>query len=156
MNRILAIVVIVLSLTQSQAAPQVKNDRLVLLNPKLLRCKSSDCGQLWLEDVAEAKAVFPKQLIIDVNQGCLYGVQVLYDKSVPLEDVRAAIDKHYRKWAWPLNDKNDVPVRLWRVEPDKFAIHLSQNDKNDEKRTTIEAGTKDVIYIGFGGASACK
>jgi len=111
---------------------------------------------LWLEKPAEANDVFPKQLIIDMNQSCLYGMTALYDKSIPVEDVKAAIDEHYGKWALPLNDDAAGPVKLWRVEPEKFAIQLSVADKKDEKRNRAEAGTKRAIYIAFGGRSACS
>jgi hypothetical protein len=109
-----------------------------------------------LEDVAEAKAVFPKQLIVDVNQGCLYGVRVLYDKSIPFQDVKTTIDEHYKKWALDFNEKQEAPVKVWRVEPDRFLIQLSQANKDDEERNIIEAGTKEVIYLSAAGASACK
>jgi len=109
-----------------------------------------------LEKPAEANAVFPKQLIIDMNQSCLYGMTALYDKSIPVEDVKAAIDERHGKWALPLNDDAAGPVKLWRVEPEKFAISLSIADKKDEKRNIAESGTKQAIYIAFGGRSACN
>jgi len=31
-------------------------------------------------------------MIIDMDQSCLYGMIVLYDKSIPLSDVKAAIE----------------------------------------------------------------
>jgi len=124
----------------------------VLPNPKLLRCKSSDCSQVWLEKSAETNAVFPKQVSIDMNQSCLYGMTALYDKSIPLDDIKAAIDKRYGKWAVP--EFANSPLKLWRVEPEKFAITLSTADKKDEKRNIAEAGTKQALYIAFGGKSA--
>jgi len=109
-----------------------------------------------MEKPAEANAVFPKQTIIDMNQNCLYGMRVSYDKSVPLADVKAAIDERYGKWAYPKNDDATMPVKLWRVESEKFAIQLSVADKKDEKMNIAEAGTKEAIYIAFGGRSACS
>ena len=156
MKRVFAAVVLMLGLAHCQSAGQENGSRLVLPTPKLLRCQSSDCFQLWLEKPAEANDVFPKQLIIDMNQSCLYGMTALYDKSIPVEDVKAAIDEHYGKWALPLNDHAAGPVKLWRVEPEKFAIQLSVADRKDEKRNIAEAGTKQAIYIAFGGRSACS
>lgn len=46
-------------------------------------------------------AVFPKQVTIDMNQSCLYGMTVLFDRSIPVEDITAAIDERYGKWACP-------------------------------------------------------
>ncbi len=157
MKRLIAAVVLILGLAHCQAAKEENSgSRLVLPNPKLLRCRSSDCFQLWLDKSAEANAIFPKQMIIDMDQSCLYGMTVLYDKSIPLSDVKAAIDGRYGKWALPLNDDAAVSLKLWRVEPEKFAIQLSVADKKDEKRKIAEAGAKRVIYIAFGGTSACS
>lgn len=81
------------------------------------------------------------------------GITALYDKSISLGDIRAAIDEHYGKWAVP--DLANSPLRIWRVEPEKFTIQLSIATKKDEKRNIAEAGTKQAIYIAFGGRSAC-
>ena len=154
MKRLIAAAVLMLGLAHCQTAKEEKSTRLVLPNAKLLRCKSSDCFQLWLEKSAETNALFPKQLVIDMNQNCLYGMTATYDKSIPVEDVRAAIDERYGRWALPLDDPSG-PVKLWRVEPEKFAIQLSVADKKDEKMNIADAGTKQAIYIAFGGRSAC-
>ena len=156
MKRLIAAVLLTLGLANCQTAKEENRTHLVLPNPKLLRCSSSDCFLLWLEKPAEANAVFPKQTIIDMNQNCLYGMRVLYDKSVPLADVKAAIDERYGKWAYAKNDDATMPVKLWRVESEKFAIQLSVADKKDEKMNVAEAGTKEAIYIAFGGRSACS
>ncbi len=143
-----------LCLANCQTAKEEKGSRVVLPNSKLLRCTSADCFQLWSESPAQAKAVFPKQLIIDMNQNCPYGMTALYDKSISVDDVKAAINEHYEKWA--LAQFANLLVKLWRVEPEKFAIQLSVADKKDEKMNIAEAGTKKVIYIAFGGRSACN
>jgi hypothetical protein len=156
MKKVIAAVVLMVGLANCQTAKEENRSHLVLPNPKLLRCSSSDCFLLWLEKPVEANAVFPKQTIIDMNKNCLYGMTVVYDKSVPLADVKAAIDERYGKWAYPKNDDAAMPVRLWRVEPEKFAIQLRVADKKDEKMHTAEAGTKLAIYIAFGGMSACN
>src|SRR5260370_21560615 len=86
-------------------------------------------------------------MIIDMDQSCLYGMTALYDKSIPLSDVKAAIDGPYGKWALPSNDDAAVSLKLWRVEPEKFAIQLSIADKKDAKRNITEAGAKRTTYI---------
>lgn len=154
MKRVLAAVVMMLGLAYGQTAKEENHSRIVLPNPKLLRCGPSDCSRLWLEQ-PEVNAIFPKQLLIDMNQDCLYGLQALYDKSVSVRDIEVAIDEHY------LASKNTAieksHLRLWRVESEKFAIQLSADDKKDEKRNLAdEAGTKRIIYIAFGGRSACN
>jgi hypothetical protein len=155
MKRFIAAAGLLLGLANCQTAKEESRSRLVLPNPKLLRCKSSDCFQLWLDKSAEANAVFPKQLVIDMNQGCLYGMRAIYEKSIPVDDVRAAINERYEKWELPLDDPGGS-VKLWRVEPEKFAISLSVADKKDEKMNIADVGTKEAIYIAFGGRSACN
>jgi hypothetical protein len=83
-------------------------------------------------------------------------MMVLYDKTIPADDIKAAIDERYGEWALPSNRDASVPVKLWRVEPEKFAIQLSVADKKDEKRNVAEAGTNLAIYLAFGGRSACN
>ena len=155
MKRLVATVTLILGLAHCQLAKEENSSsRLVLPNPKLLRCRSSDCFQLWSEKSVEANAVFPKQVIIDMNQSCLYGMTALYDKSISVDDVRAAIDERYEKWAY--TDFANSPVKLWRVEPEKFAIQLCVGDKKTEKMNMADAGTKQAIYIAFGGRTACN
>ena len=156
MKRVITAAVLMLGLAHCQTAKEEKSIRLILPNAKLLKCKSSDCFQLWLEKPTEANAVFPTKLIFDMNQNCLYGMTALYDKSVSVEDVRAAIDERYGKWAVPSNDDAAVPIKLWRVEPEKFAIQLGVGDKKTEKMNIADAGTKQAIYLAFGGRSACN
>jgi hypothetical protein len=76
-----------------------------------------------------------------------------YDRSVSVDDLAAAIDEQYGKWTVPHFEKG--PLRLWRVEPENFAIQLAVLDKRDEKRGVAESGTKQVILLPFGGRSAC-
>lgn len=127
-------------------------DHVVLPNPKLLRCASSDCYQLWSE-TPESKAVFPKQVIVDTDQGCIYGMTALYDKSVRLDLIKSAIEERYRQWS--LEEIKSPALHLWRAETQKFSIQLSVANKADEKKNLAEAGTRQVIYIAFGAKSAC-
>lgn len=154
MKRVIAAVALMLGLAYCQPAKVETGGRLVLPNPKLLRCGSSDCFTLWLDGSTGANAIFPKQVIIDMDQNCLYGFTVLYDRSIAVADVRAAIDEHYGKWA--VAGFENSAKGLWRVEPDKFAIQLSVTDKKDKKRNMAEAGTIRAIYVAFGGKSACN
>jgi hypothetical protein len=154
MKRVLAAVAMLVGLAYGQTAKEENHSHIVLPNPKLLRCESSDCSRLWLEH-AEANAVFPTQLLIDMNRDCLYGLQAIYDKSVSVQDIELAIDDHYL--ASKNTDFEKSPLRLWRVESEKFAIQLSAVDKKDVKsKLADEVGTKRIIYIAFGGRSACK
>lgn len=154
MKKAVVLIILMLSFANCQPAREESGKQFVLPNPKLLRCAPSECNALWLENASDPNAVFPKQLIIDMDQNCLYGFTVKYDKSVPVADVRAAIDERYGKWA-VAGFKNSA-LGLWRVEPEKFAIQLTEIDRKDEKRHVAEAGTKEVIYLAFGGRAACN
>ena len=152
MKTLLTAVAFVLSLPILQAAQDGK-PAIVLPNPKLLTCKGADCPGLWSKE-SEHNTVFPKQLSIDTEQGCIYGMTARYDKSLSVEDLAASIDEHYGKWTVPHFEKG--PLRLWRVEPEKFAIQLAVLDKKDEKSGVAGAGTKQVIFVAFGGVAACR
>jgi hypothetical protein len=152
MKRALATAALALLLAPFQTAKEQTGRRVMLPNPTLLRCRSSDCSQLWSEN-PEADAVLPTQIRVDMDHNCIYGFTALYDKSVSMDAVQAAIDELYKKWA--LADFAKSPLRLWRVESEKLAIQLSTANKKDEKRNFAEAGTKVVIFLPFGGKSAC-
>jgi len=79
MREILAALVLVFFLPISQPAKE-DSSAIVLPNPKLLTCKFADCSQLWSNSMGAT--VFPKQLIIDSNQHCVYGMTALYDKEI--------------------------------------------------------------------------
>jgi hypothetical protein len=152
MKKVIATAALALVLAPFQTAKEQNGGRLVLPNPNLLRCRSSDCSQLW-SDNQGADAVFPTQIRVDMDHNCIYGFTALYDKSVSMDAVEAAVDERYKKWA--LADFAKSPLRLWRVESEKLAIQLGTGDKKDEKRGFAEVGTKVVIFLPFGGRSAC-
>lgn len=151
-KKIAAVILLLCPLSLSDARGQ-DHDTLILPNANLLRCNSSDCFRLW-PDATEQKGVFPKQMTIDMDHGCVYGMTALYDKSISFDQVNAAINDRYRQWF--STDGSSPALHLWRVEPQKFAIQLHVADTKDEKRNLAEAGTKQVIYIAFGGRTACN
>ncbi len=145
--------------------------RIVLPNSKLLGCRSSGCFQLWQDEPAQADAIYPRQVIIDIfgNDRCPRGILALYEKSVSTEEIKAALDERYGKWA--LADFATSPVKLWRVEPEKFVIQLAITDDRTKKTKKVtrdeafafglsqaiersnvaEGGMKQVIYLAFAG-----
>jgi len=127
--------------------------RVVLPNSRLLRCSSSDCLQLFSEGV-EPKAMSPKQIVLDIDNGCIYGMTAMYEKSVPVERIKSGLDEIYKQWS--VSYPSESNLYLWRVEPQRFAVQLTVASKEDEKRNATEAGTRQVIYIAFGGKSACS
>jgi len=138
---------------------RAQNAHVVLPNPRLIGCEPANCSQLWQEGGADPHAVYPKQVLIDVfgTDSRPRGVLALYDKSVSVDDIKTAIDARYGKWALSGNDT--LPVKLWRVEPEKFAIQLAVVDEAGTKITLGQAlagpvpkhppkdGLKQVIFL---------
>ncbi len=153
MKRFIAALILVLSVPHLQAVRGQDSSRVVLPNPKLLRCSSADCFQLWSDHRMEQNAIAPKQIIIDMDHGCIYGLTALYDKSIPLDRIKSEIDDLYKQWS--VTYPSDSNLYLWRVETQKFAIDLGVAGKREEKRNLAEEGTRQVIYIAVGGKSAC-
>jgi hypothetical protein len=174
MKKILLLMVAVLVTTGMASCGRAKHEnasRIVLPNSKLLGCSSSACFQLWQGDLAQANAIYPRQVTIDIfgNDRCPRGISALYEKSVSTDEIKAALDQRYGKWA--LADFATSSVKLWRVQPEKFAISLTITDdrtkevKRDEafafalsqvlegsERSNIaEGGLKQVIYLAFSG-----
>jgi hypothetical protein len=147
--------------------------RVILPNPKLLGCRAAECSRLWEDDAAGKDAIYPRQVVVDAfgEGGRPRGVLGLYEKSVPAEKIQAELDRRYGKWAQA--DNATLPVKLWRVEPENFAIQLSVTHDRTKEMTAdemagfaismgmqprsniAEAGMKQVIYLAFVGAK-CK
>ena len=154
MKKAVAVLIVMLFLLSSREAGPQSPVHLVLPNPNLLRCyHQANCSQLWSETVKE-KEIFPKQMIVDVDHGCIYAMTAVYDKSVPFDQIASVINDRYQQWS--VKGTTSPILRLWRVEPQRFAIQLSVADKRDERRRIAATGTKLAIYITFGGKSACS
>ncbi len=168
----LVVAVVTVGLTSCGRIGHENGSRIVLPNSKLLGCRSSSCFQLWQDSPTQANAIYPRQVIIDIfgNDSCPRGILALYEKSVSTDDIKAALDRRYGKWAWA--DTATSPVKLWRVEPEKFAIQLAITDdrtqemtrdeahaqalsqlfEHSERSNVAEGGMKQVIYLAFAGA----
>jgi hypothetical protein len=88
-----------------------------------------------------------------MDQNCVYGITAIYDKSVPFETVKSAIDERYAKWAKV--EYSGQTLKAWRIEPERFAIQLSMASKADQRKNVADEGTTQVIFLAFGGKSAC-
>lgn len=74
-------------------------------------------------------------------------------------DLKVALDKEYGQWGQPGNAS--LPVNLWRVEPEQFAIQLAVTEDRQERSADAiaravdprkrsngaEGGMAQVIYI---------
>jgi hypothetical protein len=152
MRTVIALVVAGLSVcAQSSEHPPMQRT-VVLPSPELLRCVGPSCQQVW-HPIADSNAIYPQQVAIDFDNGCIYGLAAHYDPGTSAESIKAAINSSFKQWEIIGKDESDRGV--WRVEPMKFAISLSTADKKDAKLLHEDVGTKDVLYIAFGGKSAC-
>lgn len=126
---------------------------IVLPNSTLVGCRTSNCYQVLPDPVADENAVYPWQVRLDFNQSAIIGLIALYDQPTTIDNVQAAIDERYGKWA--MADFRTGPVRLWRVEPPKkFAINLAVNDDGmvqliylsyDAKHPTSDQGSARIL-----------
>ena len=109
------------------------------------------CSQLWQDKAPEANDIYPKAVKVELpdNTPCPLGVSAQYDKSVSLDDLKAAIDARYGKWAGLTNDTS--PVKSWRVESERFSIQLRKITERDAALSDdkLEVGTKTVVYSSF-------
>lgn len=151
MKRLTATVILMLGLASYGQVRRENGKHSVLPNTKLLRCVASRCSQIWQDKPPGVNDVYPKQVVFDLlgNNPCPLGVLARYDKSVSMGDLKAAIDERCGKWALPSNAT--APVKLWRVEPGKFAIQLSEVDKQKLKveEAEVEVEAKTVTYMAF-------
>ena len=125
--------------------------RVILPNSKLIRCVSLECSQLWQDKAPAANDIYPREVTVDLpdNTPCPLGLTAQYDKSVSLDDLKAAIDARYGKWAFAASATS--PVKMWRVETERIAIQLRSVTERDAKLSDdkLEVGTKTVVYMSF-------
>jgi hypothetical protein len=139
---------VVLLLAGSMFIGQPKSERQVILpSSGLMKCGAT---QLWVNETVPGESVYPVRLIVDHfdQNGCPQGIIALYDKTISENEIRASLDKLYGKWARP--DSTALPVKLWRVEPERFAIQLTTViDSLKETGSLGAKGMKQVIYLSF-------
>jgi hypothetical protein len=152
MKIFLAVTILLASLFTFAQAPQTGKN-IVLPNTKLLRCMSLVCSQLWQDKAPDENDIHPSDVAVDLSAGshCLMEVTAHYNKSVSMDDLKAAIDLRYGKWAKATNATS--PVKSWRVETETFSIQLREVDKIDAQLSgdKLEVGAKAIIYTAFPG-----
>jgi len=82
--------------------------------------------------------------MVDVfsDGSCPGGMMAMYDPSVSMTELQAAVDVRYGKWAVNIGkgkngeqvfgEHTDGPLKLWRVETEKFVIQLAPTDEDLE------------------------
>lgn len=110
--------------------------KVILPNPKLIRCSTSSCPPV-LPDGKDPRAVYPWQVLLDYTDGSVIGLTAFYDQPTSIDDVQAVVNERYGQWAKA--EFKTGPVRIWRVEPERFVINLSQ----------ANTGMVQLIYLTF-------
>jgi hypothetical protein len=108
--------------------------KIVLPSPQLIHCRAAECSQLWKQDSTDGGIVYPAQVLTDLVNGEVVGLTAVYDKSVSIEELRAAVDARYSKWTVSGLDLH------WRVDPEQLVISISDGC----------AGAKLIIYLKIG------
>ncbi len=127
--RVIAVVGCLLGSLCAGAQAGENTRKIVLPNPQLIHCRSAECSQLWKQDSGDGGVVYPAQVLTDFVNGEVVGLTAVYDKSVSIKELQAAINALY--------EKSEVQDGLWRVESEKLVVQLAGS--ND--------GTKMLIYL---------
>jgi hypothetical protein len=143
MKRVFVAVLLTLVLAYG-AATEENGIRVVLPNPKLLRCNPSDCDQVWLKNSTNRRCV-PEASQHRHESKLPHGMTAIYDKSVPFDDIRTAIDERYGKWAVP--QLSSSPLKMRRVVPEKFAIQLSVVSKKEANGISPRREASDIHSV---------
>jgi hypothetical protein len=136
--------------------PTIKH--VVLPSSRLLRCQSASCSQLWQEDEGnKGTAIYPVKVTIDRfgDDGCPRGILALYDKSVSMDAVASAVNQRFAEWAFNTHASSNN-IKLWRVEPEKFAIQLALWNEEEtlsskHKPAKDKGGVPQLIFEAFTG-----
>lgn len=110
---------------------------IVLPNPALIGCRTGNCTRVLPDKAAGNDAVHPWQVSVDFTGDEVIGLTALYDQPTTIDDLQVAVDERYGKWAEARFRTG--PVRIWRVEPEKFVIQLGVTD----------GGMIQLIYLIF-------
>ena len=145
MKHIGAIAIAVLTLTlvcvgQDALKP---GGRVILPNPKLVRCSSLDCYQLWEAKAPSTGDIYPIRIEVALlGKACPFGLSAVYDKAVPFEYLQAALESRFGKG----EPKQWTKARLtvWEVADD-FTIVLDEADEGIAKARHVDVGAKELF-----------
>lgn len=127
--RVIAVIGCLLGSLCASAQAGEHTRKIVLPNPQLIHCHSAQCSQLWKQDSGDGGVVYPAQVFTDFVNGEVVGLTAVYDKSISKAEIHKAINLLYEKW--------EHLDGLWRVEPERIVIQLSERSD----------GTKQLIYL---------
>ncbi len=121
-------IIIVIFLVSTSFAKEFE-EVVVLPNPEIIgkRVQSLNTSHLIIaKNNSGKKMIYPFEIVLDIEDGKITALKASYNSSLGLEKVESEINKLYKKWA--LKGFEDTNMRLWRIEPYKFAISVSQEE----------------------------
>ena len=140
-----ATVVLIACLTGHGQTGKETRRHVVLPDPKMIRCISSDCYQLWLNGPPQSGDIYPERVVLSLlGKHCPYGVSAIYDKSISFDDLQAALEEHYGKGETKHWTK--AALMIWHVGSGDFSIMLDTADKRISKVRGVDVGTKELFY----------
>jgi hypothetical protein len=117
--------------------------KIVLPNPKQIHCHSATCSQLWTETSLAGEAVYPAQVLTDrvkwldrrAHRGLRqiridYGNPSCVQHLLSMENGSCIPQRRQRHQVW-----------VWRVEPERLAIRLSERNNGVKQLTYLKFGT---------------
>jgi|SRR5579863_8096647 len=81
---------------------------------------------VFQEGVVIERRVYPEEIAIVMKSGRVNEIRAQYPADVSFESLQTEMDKKYGQWRLKMAEK--VPLRVWRVLPQKFVVQLALND----------------------------
>jgi hypothetical protein len=131
-----------------------KASKIVLPNPQLIHCRSTDCSRLWSQDSGDDGSVYPAQVLTDLVNGEVVGLTAVYDKSISFQELRDAIDMLYADRKVVQGPK----LLVWRAEREQLAVSLVEQDDGTMQVTYLEFATHGSLIPSahiFSGPKDC-
>jgi len=140
----IAIVALTATLVCMGQEAQKPGGRVILPNPKLVRCSAPDCSQLWEDKAPKPGDIYPIRIEVALlGKACPFGLSAVYDKAVSFEYLQAAIETRYGKGT--AEHWTEAPLMVWHVEDGDFMIVLDAADQRIAKARHVDVGTKELF-----------
>ncbi len=100
---------------------------IVIPNPKILGKKLGAVSPLQASKVG-VKAIYPKNIHLDLDGPKIYGIMATYPDSVTFESIVECVNLTHKKWSRdPDGEMAKWGVTVWRNEQDRYAVQASDS-----------------------------
>ena len=97
---------------------------LVLFNPDVLGALQNENIKLLLG--GDTNAIAPIEISLELESGRYIGATIVYPKSVSFIAIKKSLNSLYKQFEYR-DFKDNKTMDLWRHEPKRFAIQLSED-----------------------------